>query len=185
MDDLGICDRDQGGRLFDNLKTEKSPAHGCLDFKTFHSGMLNMTSGQAKTIDTRQNSVQLSLPPKRSILQPLDAAAFRQSCHQFNLDMKAKNHEHDTWQIVAPAKNTDHFMATRDRFDRTHGHRETCVREDRAKRDRLMQERVANKNNVLTLYEDIKSRSDWKQQQRDSNNILMHQQQKIIYDEVI
>lgn len=98
--------------------------------------------------------------------------------------MKTRDQGQETWQLLAPAKHTDNFMATRDRFDRSHGHRETCVREDKAKRDRLMHERVSNKARVLTLYEDIKSRSEWKQQQRDSSNIFAHQQQKVIYDEV-
>jgi hypothetical protein len=98
--------------------------------------------------------------------------------------MQEKNFTHNTRDIIQPEKNTNMFMATRDRFDRTAGHRETCVKEDKDRKERLLKEKVLNKSRVLTMYEDLKSRSDWKYQQKESQNILVQQQRKQLYDDV-
>lgn len=78
MNDLGICNDDQGGRLYEALKPDLTHSHGCLDFKTFHTGMQNITHGGAKSIETQNNNIMVSLPPRRTILQPLDSGVFRQ-----------------------------------------------------------------------------------------------------------
>jgi hypothetical protein len=185
LNDLGICSNDQAGRLFEALKPDISNHQPSIDFKTFHSGLQNITSGGAKSIETQQGAITASLPPRRTILQPLDSGMFRQCSIFFKADMREKQFTHDTKGIIQADQNTNMFMATRDRFDRTAGHREACVREDRERKERLLKEKVYNKSKVLTMYEDLKSRSEWKHQQRESQNILVQQQRKQIYDEVV
>lgn len=98
--------------------------------------------------------------------------------------MKEKNYTHNTRNITEADHNTNLFMATRDRFNRSVGHREICLNEDRQRKDRLLREKVLNKARVLNMYEDLRNRSDLKNNQRDTQNILMHQQRKQIYNEV-
>lgn len=77
MNDLGICNDDQAGRLFEALKPEAPTHQGCINFKAFHTGMQNISSGGAKSIETQFGQMSSSLPPRRTLLQPLDSGVFR------------------------------------------------------------------------------------------------------------
>jgi hypothetical protein len=77
MNYLGICNDDQAGRLFEALKPEAPVYQGCIDFKAFHTGMNKVTSGGAKSIETQGIPMSSSVPPRRTLLQPLDSGVFR------------------------------------------------------------------------------------------------------------
>jgi Ca2+-binding EF-hand superfamily protein len=83
LTDIGLCSGEQAGHLFDALRKDANSP--CLDFKTFHTGFRKITGDGGNSIDTsgfqlmRPPGQSVSLPQRRALQQPLDAAAFRKS----------------------------------------------------------------------------------------------------------
>lgn len=98
--------------------------------------------------------------------------------------MVEREFHHDTKAVTAASPASQMFMSDALRFDRERGHRERFLQEEKAKREKLLHDKVANKHNILTMYEDLKSKSEWRQQQRQQAKLETKQARQRFHDQV-
>ena len=87
--------------------------------------------------------------------------------------------------ITAAVKESGMYMDSKDRFNREANHRELFIRQEKQRRQQLLQERVVNKSQVLGMYEDLRHRADLKAQQKEVGAIQVMQHRSQLYNEVI
>lgn len=189
LSQIGLCSSEDAGQLFNALQPDQTTK--CLDFKMFHTGMEGITSNAHKSIDPRGLLGNSSVPHKpRPLLlhQPLDSIGasheFRKSRLSLTAEMVEREFHHDTKGMTEVLPTSQMYMSDALRFDRARGHRERFLLEEKAKREKLLQDKVANKHNILTMYEDLKSKSEWRQQQRVQANIESRQARQRFHDQV-
>lgn len=99
--------------------------------------------------------------------------------------MVEREFHHDTKAVTAASPSSQMFMSDALRFDRERGHRERFLQEEKAKREKLLHDKVANKHNILTMYEDLKSKSEWRLQQRQQAKLESKQARQRFHDQVV
>ena len=190
MADIGLCTDHQAGRLFETLK--KDPSRVGMGYSEFHAGFSSLQDPKGPiTYSPGHSSLLFPVTQsvtgtgKRQIRQPLDMNQFKKGERWLNLDLADRDFYHDTKPITEPLQQSALFMAPVDRFSREANHRELFIRQEQQKKHQLLQERVLNKSNVLNMYEDIRSRAELKNQNRETNNIHSMQNRSQLYGELI
>ena len=87
--------------------------------------------------------------------------------------------------ITAAVKDSGMYMDSKDRFSRDPHHREYFIRQEKQRREQLLQERVVNKSQVLGMYEDLRHRADLKAEQKEASALQTMQHRQQLYSEVI
>jgi hypothetical protein len=98
--------------------------------------------------------------------------------------MMERDFHHSTHGVTEPLQNTSMFMSTADRYQHGMGPREHFIREEKERKEKLLQERVVNKNRVLDMYEELKNRAQQKVDNRDTSNLFVTQTRQKRYEEM-
>lgn len=176
---MGFCDGENAGKMFEALK---STEHHCIDFKTFHQSLNKITESETRAFDFSSKPPPLVKKP-RLIQQPLEMTLA--GTEASNADCKRRDIFQNTSHLTVPLANTDQYMSTADRFDRSNGNRERFIKTEKEKLDRLRQDRVENKAQILTLYEGRKREAESRTEAKQLSSLLSKQQKFETYTDVV